>query len=68
MPHVEYFVHLLPIGARLFLNEIEEGRNREKSILYHLQVISQKVQDFGLCPSGAVDHPMNVLFQLSDYL
>src|SRR3546814_21169422 len=56
VPHVEYFIHFLPIGARFFLDEPEEGWDVEQVIFDYMEVID-KVKYFGMCTATAMHHP-----------
>lgn len=42
-----YLVHLLPAGAGLLLDELEEGGHGEEGVLDHVKVLN-KVQHLGL--------------------
>ena len=58
MPHVEHFVHLLPVSATLVVDELEEWWNGEHVVFYHLAVVVDKMQDFCLCSTSAMHHTM----------
>src|SRR5690606_27763822 len=66
VPHVEYLIHLLPVGSRFFLDEVEQGRDVEQVVLDHMQVVDE-VQYFGLCSATAMDHPMDLLAVIVEY-
>ena len=67
MPHVEYLIHLLPIGARLFANDAEERRYREEVVLDH-QHIFDKVHHLGLRTARTVYHAVHLGAQLIEHL
>ena len=58
--HVEYLVHLGPVGSALFLDGTEQGRNGEHVVLYHAAVVIDEMQHFGLRASGTVDHAVDL--------
>ena len=58
--HVEYLVHLFPIGARALVDSAEKWGNREHVVLYYATIVVYKVQNLGLCATCAVYHTMNL--------
>ena len=56
--HVEHLVHLAPGCATFLLNEVKEGRNGEKVVLYNMLVVD-KVHYLGLGTAGAVNHSVD---------
>ncbi len=61
--HVEDFVHLLPVGTRLLLDELKQGRNGEEVVFYHVLVF-YKVHDLGLSAPRAVHHAVHLVSHL----
>ena len=59
MTHIEHLVHLFPVGARLLLNELEEGRNGEEVVLDYVLALYE-VHYFSLCATRAVYHAVNL--------
>ena len=57
--HVEHLVHLFPVGSRFALNQVKQRRHGEHVVLYHMLVLD-KVHDFGLGASRAVNHAVDV--------
>src|SRR5690606_33584399 len=57
--HIEYFVHLLPVGAAFFLNNSEQRWCFKKVVLDHVEVINE-MQHLGLCATAAMHQSMNV--------
>ena len=45
--HVEHLVHLFPRGPRLFLNQLEQGRNGEHIILHDVHVLYEIQEEQG---------------------
>src|SRR5690606_17990451 len=62
MPHIEDFVHLLPIGAGFFLDQLEKRRNREKVVLDDMERLDE-MEYLGLRTATAVDHPVNLTME-----
>ena len=58
VPHVEYFVHLGPIGTALLLDGLEERWYGEK-VVFDNSLVFHKVHYFGLCTARAVYHSMD---------
>src|SRR5690606_16482471 len=67
VPHVEYFIHLLPVRTRFFLDEPEEGGDVEQVIFNYMEVIDE-VQDLGLGTSAAMHHPVYLRAVIVEYL
>ena len=56
--HVEDLVHLLPIGAALLLDGLEQWRDGEEVVFDDVDVLDE-VHDFGLGTSRAVHHAVD---------
>ena len=65
--HVEHLVHLFPWGPRLFLNQLEQGRNGEHIILHDVHILHE-IHHFGLGTTGAVYHAVNLFPVLVKHL
>mgnify|MGYP003299334699 CR=1 FL=1 len=65
--HVEYLVHLGPVGVALFVNGLEEGRHGEHVVLDDVKLVDE-VQNLGLRTARAVYHAMDVVAHLVEDL
>ena len=59
MTHVEYLVHLLPVGARTVVDSLEEWWYWEHVVLHYLAVFAYEVEHLGLCTACAVYHTVD---------
>ena len=64
--HVEYFVHLFPVGCALVVNHFEERGNGEEVVFDYVQVVDE-VEYLGLCAAAAVNHATDVGAVLVEY-
>jgi len=49
MSHIEDLVHLSPVCTALLVYCLEERRYREEIVLYHTDIVADKVKNLGLC-------------------
>lgn len=64
--HVEDFIHLLPIGAALVVNQFEERWNVEQVVFDDVDVVDE-VEHFGLCAAAAMHHAVDLAAQLPEH-
>ena len=63
MPHVEDFVHFVPIGARGCLNHAEERGQRQHVVLHDVQLVNE-MQYLGLGTATAMDDAVDLLTEV----
>ena len=66
--HVEYLIHLFPIGARTLVDGMEEWGHREHVVLDDAAVVVDKVQNLGLGATCTVNHTVNLWAELVEQL
>src|SRR5574344_534015 len=66
--HIEYLVHLLPVGLTFITDNLEERRNGEHVILDHTAVVAYEMQHLGLRAAGTVNHTVNLRSQFIEHL
>ena len=59
VPHVEYLIHLLPVGLAFFLDNAEQGWHVEHVVLDDVHLIGE-MQHLGLGTAAAMHHAMNM--------
>ncbi len=62
--HIEYLIHLLPVGLRAVVDSLEEWRYWEHVVLHYLAVLAYEVQNLGLGTTCAVNHTVNLWAKL----
>ena len=66
--HVEYLVHLFPIGSAFVVDCTEERWYGEHVVFDHTAVVADEMQHLGLCASCAVYHTVDIGTHLVEHL
>ena len=64
VPHVEYLVHLAPVGTRTVVDSMKQWWNGKHVVFYHAAVVVDEMKHFSLCAAGAVHHAVDITAHL----
>ena len=67
--HIEYLVHLAPVGLRTVVDDAEQRWDGKHIVLDDAAILAHEMQNFRLCATRAMHHSVNILaVMVKDFL